>query len=338
MPITRITNRVLATNSVGVPQLSAGAVAQSFGNSSGAFNFRNKIINGNFDFWQRGSSFTNPANATFTADKWGVSYDGSGAARTISRQPFILGQTEVPNDPIYFLRWSQSVAGTGETYNVLLQPVEWVRTLANKQVTVSFYARSSVIPINVAVYGEQFFGTGGSGVTYTAFPSVNVTTTWQKFTVNLTFPSLAGKTIGGSEDDRIVIGFLLPSNSVFTFDIAQVQLEEGTVATPFEIRPTGLEFSLCQRYYCVTNAGIRYRSVVASSYSENFVYWPVQMRRVPNVALVGVGTRVNLSSVDPVLFLSPTPLGCRFAVRANSAANADTYALNETVVANADYF
>ena len=28
-----------------------------------------------------------------------------------------------------------------------------------------------------------------------------------------------------------------------------IQLEEGTVATPFEQRPIGLEFSLCQRYY-----------------------------------------------------------------------------------------
>ena len=37
-------------------------------------------------------------------------------------------------------------------------------------------------------------------------------------------------------------------NSVYTLDIAQIQLEEGSVATPFENRPYGLELALCQRY------------------------------------------------------------------------------------------
>ena len=38
-------------------------------------------------------------------------------------------------------------------------------------------------------------------------------------------------------------------NSVYTLDIAQVQLEEGSVATPFEVRPYGLELALCRRYF-----------------------------------------------------------------------------------------
>ena len=37
-------------------------------------------------------------------------------------------------------------------------------------------------------------------------------------------------------------------DSVYTLDIAQVQLEEGSVATPFDVRPYGLELALCQRY------------------------------------------------------------------------------------------
>ncbi|MGC5808680.1 hypothetical protein [Ralstonia pseudosolanacearum] len=34
-----------------------------------------------------------------------------------------------------------------------------------------------------------------------------------------------------------------------TFDIAQVQLEAGVAATPFELRPWAAETLLCQRYY-----------------------------------------------------------------------------------------
>jgi hypothetical protein len=33
------------------------------------------------------------------------------------------------------------------------------------------------------------------------------------------------------------------------FDVTGVQLEKGSVATPFEVRPYGIELSLCQRYY-----------------------------------------------------------------------------------------
>jgi hypothetical protein len=34
-----------------------------------------------------------------------------------------------------------------------------------------------------------------------------------------------------------------------TFDFAQIQLEEGELATKFEERPFALELALCQRYY-----------------------------------------------------------------------------------------
>ena len=238
----------IAAGAVGVSQLSAGAVAQSFGNTSGAFNFRNKIINGNFDIWQRGTSFSGVVIDSYTADRWQVTYTGSGGTRTISRQPFDLGQTSVLNEPTYYLSWNQSVAGTGATYNVLRQKIESVRTLANKEITVSFYAKANTA-LTAGVYAFQNFGTGGSANTFTNTTTINVTTSWQKFTVNLTIPSLATKSIGSSSDDSLILTFALPLNTIFTFDLAQVQLEEGSVATPFEQRPIGTELALCQRYY-----------------------------------------------------------------------------------------
>lgn len=214
----------------------------------GNFAFRNKIINGNFDIWQRGTEFSNIASSAYSADRWNVLYDGSGGTRIITRQNFNLGQTSVPNEPTYFLRFNQSVAGTGATFNVLQQKIESVRTLANKNIVVSFYAKAAS-SIAITVYGQQWYGSGGSPFTFTNIPaSLNITTSWQKFTVNLTVPSIAGKTIG--VNDRLELIFSLPRNNTFTFDIAQVQLEEGSSATPFEQRPIGVELALCQRYFC----------------------------------------------------------------------------------------
>jgi hypothetical protein len=42
---------------------------------------------------------------------------------------------------------------------------------------------------------------------------------------------------------------LFDGSTAGTYDVADVQLEEGSVATPFERRPIGVELALCQRYY-----------------------------------------------------------------------------------------
>ena len=67
--------------------------------------------------------------------------------------------------------------------------------------------------------------------------------------------------MGSNNDDYLELRFWFDAGSSFnsrtnslgqqsgTFDIAQVQLEAGSVATPFEIRPIGTELLMCQRYY-----------------------------------------------------------------------------------------
>ena len=207
----------------------------------GNFAFRNKIINGNFDIWQRGTTFTNPANLAYLADRWTLSH--SAGTRVISQQPF-FGQTDPPGNPIYFLRWQQTTSSP--TAHSLAQKIESVQTLANKQIALSFYAKADS-SINVSVNCIQYFGSGGSPIASAGTSTINVTTTWQKYTVNFTTPPLTSKILG--TNDSLDVLFSLPIGSTFTFDIAQVQLEEGLVATPFEQRPIGTELALCQRYY-----------------------------------------------------------------------------------------
>jgi len=220
---------------------------------------RNAIINGNFDIWQRGTSGSAPNYAA--ADRWVNAISGSGC--TMSRQSFTPGQTAVPGEPTYFCRMDvTSVAGAGNLA-ILLQRIEDVRTFAGQQIAVSFWAKAdSSKPIAAELI--QYFGTGGSpsaevnalGVTKTT-----LSTNWQKVIVTTTLPSISGKTLGSAGDHFLTLAIWLDAGSNFnartdslgqqsgTFDIAQVQVEAGPVATPFERRPIGTELALCQRYY-----------------------------------------------------------------------------------------
>lgn len=218
--------------------------------------FRNAIINGNFDVWQRGTSFSNPTSGAYLADRWLHGFDGNGSTRTVSRQSFTLGQTDVPGEPTYFFRYAQSVAGTGGASSNFQQRIEGVRTFAGQQVTVSFYAKAAASTTLPSITLGQFFGTGGSPsatVTTTLVSSLVIGTGWTRYTYTATLPSISGKTLGSTEDDRLSLVFNLPLNSTFTLDFAQVQVEAGPVATPFERRPAGTELTLCERYYEIGN-------------------------------------------------------------------------------------
>jgi hypothetical protein len=251
--------------------------------------FRNAIINGNFDIWQRGTSFSVTSVPTYTSDRWRVNYDGTGATRTLSRQTFTLGQTAVPGNPKYYLLWAQTVAGSGGTFNQLEQLIESVLTFAGQTVTVSFWAQAVTGTPTITVYSGQQFGSGGSPSTavYPAnSPTYTLSTSWQYFTWTIFLPSITGKTLGTNGDDNVSFAFRAPSNATGTWNIASVQVEAGSIATPFEFRPFATELALCQRYYEVsTNAN--YMSLVpafGATYGST-TYYKVSKRANPTVSL-----------------------------------------------------
>lgn len=238
--------------------------------------FRNKIINGNFDVWQRGTSTTFSATNNafgYMADRWiGQVFGGSSgtgnAQVQVTQQAFALGQTAVPGEPRFFQRVQALVlptlGGTGGMIRTR-QSIEGVRTLAGQTVTVSFYAKADSAR-TMALMLIQSMGSGGApspisgqGQTFA------VTTAWQKFTITLPLPSLSGKTLGTAGDDVVEVAFYLYKNDntlandtlgqVGTYttaaylDLSQVQVEAGVLATPFEFRQLSAELALCQRYY-----------------------------------------------------------------------------------------
>jgi hypothetical protein len=286
--------------------------------------FRNAIINGNFDIWQRGTSFTGDE---YGADRWVNGRLGSSC--TMSRQAFALGQTDVPGEPTYFCRMAvTSVAGAGN-YVVIQQRIESVRTFAGQTVTVSFRAKADAAK-PIAVELAQVFGTGGSPsavVTALGVAKTTLSTSWQKVTVTATLPSISGKTIGNDGNDFFTLVIWLDAGSTYnsrtstlgqqsgTFDIAQVQIEAGPVATPFERRPYGTELALCQRYYWI---GFHAAYVFAASNTNvMMIAYPVSMRAAPT------GSWTPTSSVNVAAFsvASMTTLGAR-SILASSAAGA----------------
>lgn len=164
--------------------------------------FRNKIINGGFDIWQRGVSQSAAGHGS--ADRWRF-YFGTGAG-TVSRQAFDLGQTDVPGNPRFFCRHDLSSlagAGIGTAFG---QRIEDVRTLAGRKATLSFYARAEYEQA-LGARAIQDFGTGGSpsAAVETLIDEFTVGQTWQKFTATVSLPSIAGKTLGSNDNSNVRI-------------------------------------------------------------------------------------------------------------------------------------
>jgi hypothetical protein len=205
---------------------------------------RNRIINGNYDVWQRGTSFSLSASVAYTADRW--EFGGTG---TVTRQAFSIGQTDVPGEPTYFAEWN--ITSNSQNYECV-QKIEDVRNFAGGKLTVSFYAKRSSGTTNLAPRVVQYFGTGGSpsGAVATSLGSAPaLTTSWQKFVYTIDVPSIAGKTIGTDNNNSIWISLQISNTATGTIQLAQVQAEPGSTATPFERRSYGQELALCQRYY-----------------------------------------------------------------------------------------
>lgn len=285
-----ITNAKLANSSVTV---NGSSVA--LGASTTLDIGRNKIINGAFDFWQRGTTFVNPSSDTYLADRW-TCYT-AGGARTISQQTFTPGSAPIAGyEGQYYLRMACSSAGT----SVLKQKIEDVRTFAGQTVTISFFAKADAARTPAIQYYQQF-GSGGSGTVNAVIFSPTLTTSWARYSATFTLPSVSGKTIGANSALQFDFDF---GTSVQTIDIWGVQVEAGSVATPFQRAAATLagELAACQRY-CVAFDGIYPYSIPATGWAYStggvrlFFHLPVNARVVPTSIDYTAASAWNLSDV-----------------------------------------
>ena len=239
---------------------------------------RNKIINGNFDVWQRGTSFS---AVGYTADRFTAS---SSNAINTSRQAFPIGQTDVPGAPAYFLRIAPVTTITSGSA-VLRHFIEGLLTVPpGETFTLTFWARSSSLTsINVQCIAAYTWSSDIATVVSGARP---IGAGWTKVQIVGTMPSHAGKTLGANNS----IVAQVVTNSAFTtgtLDIARMSLVLGDVtgeSDPFDARHLQQELALCHRYYERDDG-----AVVMSQYNTNVyqgVLWFKQpKRRVPSMAI-----------------------------------------------------
>jgi hypothetical protein len=123
----------------------------------------------------------------------------------------------------------------------------------------------------------EWFINGG-----TDYTSGSADSTWEAYTAADRNSNNLG--VGGATSDY--------------FAITGVQLEVGSVATPFEHRSYGEELALCQRYYYKeVGSGGYFETIVAAHGSSNgrtaFIRHPSQMRTAPTITLVNPGGSYN---------------------------------------------
>jgi hypothetical protein len=246
---------------------------------------KNYIINGNFDIWQRGTSLG--SGAGYTADRWRNNLNGGTIAR--DQGSFTVGQTDVPNNPEFYYDFDRTVANTG--VNLFLeQRIEDVKTLSSETVTVSFWAKYTTnAPTSLNIRFVQNFGSGGSTAVGTDLTTTQtITSSWVKYTLTGTIPSISGKTVGSG--NYVALQFQNQNLEVFDIQIAQVQVEKGSVATDFEVRHIGEEYQNCLRYYnrYVADDTV-YCLVAQGTYNTStqilvLVNHPVKMRTAPTMS------------------------------------------------------
>jgi len=314
------TNAVLNTD--GTITTGANMTVTGTAVMSSPYTMRNKIINGAMVIDQRnaGAAQNNlAAGWVYTVDRWEV-YSNT-ASRFNSQQN--KGSVTPPAGFTNYLGLSVNTGYTPSAgdYNILAQPIEgfnvadlgWGGASA-KTVTLSFQVYSSIT-------GTHSGFLANSPLT-TAYPftfTVSSANTWTSISVTVSGPTSG--TFNTNNTVGIYVGFNLGNGSNFqtasanawnssakiqpssavsivgtssaTFYITGVQLEQGTIATPFEYRNYQQELAMCQRYYQVSGRGLG-----GVMYSTSFINgngtFPVQMRTSPTVALIATNPSVSV--------------------------------------------
>lgn len=249
------------------------------------YTMKNRIINGDFNFWQRGTTFTvvNSVN-TYSADRFRT--EGYGANTTISQQSFAGGQTAVPDNPTYYCTVALNNTNTAG-YWAFQQRIESPQMMrAYGTYTLSFWVRSTS---GTVAAGGWYYGINGP----VAGPAL--TTTWQKVTQTVTLSSAASESAGYVTAYLI---YLAQNTAALSIDVAHVQLEAGPIATPFEYRPYATELAMCKRYYWQMVSGTTIEVMInGTAYQTNqwetVITYPVEMRTVPTITFTAASTWVT---------------------------------------------
>ena len=267
-----------------------GAEEMRFGadNSGQLAGFRNLLINGDMRVKQQPDYVNTLAAVTAQycgADRWFV-VNSITASLSVTRQITSLQGTA------FGLRVQRAPGVTAATTLTVAQQIESnnLYQVQGKKVTFSFKARcgANFSPTNSQFLAILAFGTtsdqaaiGGVNGAWAGWSQVpaafSASTSWAYYTATFDVPAstqemqvkFSWETVGtaGAED---------------WLQITDVQVEEGSIATPFERRPVGLELLLCQRYYQLVQARDSVWINSSDFYDRGWNRFVCEMRRNPD--------------------------------------------------------
>ena len=254
---------------------------------------QNPVLNSAFQVAQRGTSFSQSANTSaYTMDRWQVRTTAANMANTVTRQN-TSDTTNLPNIQ-YCARVQRNSGQTGTSFLIYEQGFETVNSIpfAGKTVTLSFYARAGAnfsATSNVLVASlANGTGTDQMPAIYTGgnYPTQNntLTTTWQRFSYTLTVPTTATE-LG-------IQLYYTPTGTAGAndyFEVTGVQLEVGSVATPFHTYAGTLqgELQACRRYL-PAYSGSNNDNIIGYSFASNSAVYGFQFDTPARVYPTGI--------------------------------------------------
>lgn len=276
----------------------------------GPLGMRNRIINGDMRIDQRnaGASVTGSTSNPYTVDRW-QSVSSLNSKYTIQQN---AASVTPPTGYINYLGATSSSAYsvlTGD-YFALQQIIEGLNvadlawgTASAATVTLSFWVRSSL----TGTFGGSL-SNNGSTRSYPFTYTISSANTWEQKSITIAgdttgtwlttngvgirvgFSLGVGATYSGTAGAWAATNYISATGAVSvvgtsgaTFYVTGVQLEAGTVATPFERRLYGQELALCQRYYLssTVSVGQWYNGDGANVGKGSYVPFKVTMRIAP---------------------------------------------------------
>ena len=245
---------------------------------------RNILINGAFQHWQRGTSFS--ANG-YGSDRWKFYAPGSHAyARS----------TDTPSTPNNF-EYSASCTGSGDATG-LTQFVEGKNALhipssGSTKVILSFYLKhttnSGTAKITSVVGTMDSINNSGAS-TNRSTKNHDTTTSWARYTHEMTGADLTAAVTNGLV---VTIKHNGSGNTVFLLTGCQLEINESV--TPFERRDVGEELRLCQRYFFregLVGEALHYMTTgPVAGQRWYFQTLPVQMRADPTDTIYAAGSQ-----------------------------------------------
>jgi hypothetical protein len=242
---------------------------------------KNKIINGAFDMWQRGTSFTS-TNGVYTADRYSSYSAGTGT--------FARDTTYVPTGITYAGKYTSSGA-SGQF--LMYQTIETANAigLAGQTVTLSFYlagtaGKSFGVTLGYSTTTDAAWTSSFTTIAASSGSTSTTSLTVTRYNYQFVVPSTA-KTL------QINISSPLLNNTEF-IAVTGIQLEVGSKATPFQTASGGSiqgELAMCQRYYNRYGGATNNALFNGTNFNTTSLYgvlpFPVEMRVAPTVLASG---------------------------------------------------